>query len=42
MPLLLKAIGFVFAFFVLVHWLTAGAEEIKKGPPEEPISVYQR
>jgi hypothetical protein len=42
MPMPLKAIGFIFAFFLLVHWLTGGAEEIQEGPQEEPISVYQR
>lgn len=42
MPMLLKTIGFVFAFLLLVHWLTAGAEEIKKGPPQAPVSVYPR
>lgn len=40
MPLL-KAIGFIVAFFLLVHWLSGGVEEIVKGPPEEPVSVYQ-
>lgn len=42
MPLLLKAIGFIVAFLLLVHWFTSGAEEITQGPSESPPSVYQR
>jgi len=31
-----KALGLLFAAYVLVHWLTAGQDEIIKGPPLDP------
>lgn len=38
----LKAAGLIFAAFVLIHWLTAGHDEIIEGPPETPgISFVQ-
>lgn len=33
---ILKACAFIFVFLVLVHWLTAGTDEIVEGPPETP------
>ena len=32
----LKWIMIVFALYVLMHWMTAGQDEIIEGPPEAP------
>lgn len=34
MPLFLKAAAILFVFFVLLHWLTSGQDNIIDGPPE--------
>lgn len=36
----LKAAGLIFAAFILIHWLTAGTDEIIEGPPETPDTSY--
>lgn len=37
----LKTGGLIFVAFILVHWLTAGQDEIIEGPPETPdYSIY--
>lgn len=37
----LKALAFTFVAFVLIHWLTAGQDEIIEGPPEPPLFSQQ-
>jgi hypothetical protein len=34
MPLPLKAILILFVFFVLMHWMASGQDDIIEGPPD--------
>lgn len=38
-----KVAALIFAAFILLHWLTAGTDDIVEGPPETPeTSLYQQ
>lgn len=39
MPLL-KTLGLLFAAWLLIHWLTAGQDEIVQGPPEGNMPAF--
>lgn len=42
MIIALKALGFLLVFFIAIHWLTAGVDNIIEGPPETPdVTLYQ-
>lgn len=39
----LCAIGFIFVTLVLMHWTSAGQDNIVEGPPETPeVTLYQQ